>query len=43
MADRILIAEDDEDLAFVLREALNRDQYDADVVPTAAALFERLS
>jgi two-component system response regulator AtoC len=42
MADRILIAEDDEDLAFVLREALNRDQYDADVVPTAAALFERL-
>jgi two-component system, NtrC family, response regulator AtoC len=42
MTDRILIAEDDEDLAFVLREALNRDQYDADVVPTAAALFERL-
>ena len=28
MAERILIAEDDEDLAFVLREALIRKDYD---------------
>ena len=28
MAERIVIAEDDEDLAFVLREALRRQRYE---------------
>ena len=42
MAERIVICEDDEDLAFVLREALIRTQYDVDVAPTAGALLERL-
>ena len=34
MAERIVIAEDDEDLAFVLREALIRNQYEVEVAPT---------
>ena len=42
MAERILICEDDEALAFVLREALVRSQYEAEVAPTAGALLERL-
>jgi two-component system response regulator AtoC len=42
VTDRILIAEDDEDLAFVLREALTHKGYEAESVPSAAALFERL-
>ena len=42
MAERIVIAEDDEDLAFVLREALIRNQYEVEVAPTAGALLERL-
>jgi two-component system response regulator AtoC len=42
VADHILIAEDDEDLAFVLREALTHSGYEADRVPTATAMFERL-
>src|SRR5215475_4940795 len=43
MAERIVIAEDDEDLAFVLREALVRSQYEVEIAPTAGALLERLS
>ena len=42
MAERIVIAEDDEDLAFVLREALRRQRYEIDVSPTAGNLLERL-
>ena len=42
MAERIVIAEDDEDLAFVLREALIRNQYEVEIAPTAGALLERL-
>ena len=42
MAERIVIAEDDEDLAFVLREALIRSQYEVEVAPTAGALLDRL-
>jgi two-component system response regulator AtoC len=42
MTERILIAEDDEDLAFVLREALIRSAYEVELAPTAAALFDRL-
>jgi two-component system response regulator AtoC len=42
VAEHILIVEDDDDLAFVLREALSHSQYEADRVPTAAALFEKL-
>jgi two-component system response regulator AtoC len=42
MTERILIAEDDEDLAFVLREALIRSAYEVEIAPTAAALFDRL-
>jgi two-component system, NtrC family, response regulator AtoC len=42
VAEHILIAEDDSDLAFVLKEALTQRQYDVDVAATAAALFERL-
>jgi len=41
-AERIAICEDDEDLAFVLREALIRKEYEVDVAPTARTLFERL-
>ena len=35
MSERILITEDDEDLAFVIREALTRQGYEAEVAPTA--------
>jgi two-component system response regulator AtoC len=42
MAERILITEDDEDLAFVLREALVRQSYETLVCPTVAALVEAL-
>ena len=42
MAERIVIAEDDEDLAFVLREALIRNQYEVEIAPTAGALLDRL-
>jgi two-component system response regulator AtoC len=42
MAERILIAEDDENLGFVLREALIRKEYDVDVMPTAGQMLERL-
>jgi two-component system, NtrC family, response regulator AtoC len=41
-AERIVITEDDEDLAFVLREALIRKEYEAEVAPTAGNLLERL-
>ena len=41
-AEHILICEDDGDLAFVLREALIRKDYEVDTAPTARALFERL-
>jgi len=40
MSERIIIAEDDEDLAFVLREALRRQRYDVDVAPTAGGLLD---
>ena len=42
MSERILITEDDEDLAFVIREALTRQGYEAEVAPTAGALLEKL-
>jgi len=42
MAERILITEDDEDLAFVLREALIRQSYETQVCPTVAALVDAL-
>ena len=42
MSERIIIAEDDEDLAFVLREALRRQRYDVDVVPTAGGMLDGL-
>ena len=42
MTERIVIAEDDEDLAFVLREALRRQRYEIDVSPTAGGLLDRL-
>ncbi|HEX6080551.1 MAG TPA: sigma-54 dependent transcriptional regulator [Methylomirabilota bacterium] len=42
MSERIVITEDDEDLAFVLREALRRQRYEADVASTAADLLDRL-
>jgi len=41
-AERILICEDDEDLAFVLREALIRKEYEVEIAPTARALLDRL-
>ncbi|HXJ84448.1 MAG TPA: sigma-54 dependent transcriptional regulator [Candidatus Methylomirabilis sp.] len=41
-AERIVICEDDEDLAFVLREALVRKEYEAEIAPTARNLFDRL-
>jgi len=43
VAERIVIAEDDEDLAFVLREALVRKDYEIDIAPTGGALIDRLS
>ena len=42
MAERIVIAEDDDDLAFVLREALIRQAFEVEVAPTGAALLDRL-
>jgi DNA-binding NtrC family response regulator len=42
MSERIIIAEDDEDLAFVLREALRRQRYDVDVAPTAGGMLDGL-
>jgi two-component system response regulator AtoC len=42
VSEHIVIAEDDEDLAFVLREALRRQRYDIDVASTAGALIDRL-
>jgi two-component system, NtrC family, response regulator AtoC len=42
MSERILITEDDEDLAFVIREALTRQGYEAEVAPTAVALLDKL-
>src|SRR5260370_39246092 len=42
MSERIIIAEDDEHLAFVLREALRRQRYDIDVAPTAGGLLDGL-
>ena len=42
MSERIVIAEDDEDLAFVLREALRRQRYEPEVAPTAGALLDKL-
>jgi two-component system, NtrC family, response regulator AtoC len=42
MTERIVIAEDDEDLAFVLREALIRKDYDVEIAPTAGILMDRL-
>jgi len=43
MAERILIAEDDESLGFVLREALVLNRYEVEVTPTASAMIERLT
>ena len=43
MPERILITEDDEDLAFVLREALIRKDYAVEIAPTAGVLLERLA
>ncbi|HVQ76317.1 MAG TPA: sigma-54 dependent transcriptional regulator [Candidatus Binatia bacterium] len=42
MAERIVIAEDDDDLAFVLREALVRQSYDVEIAPTAGAMLDKL-
>jgi Nif-specific regulatory protein len=42
VAERIVICEDDEDLAFVLREALIRKEYEVEIAPTAGALLDRL-
>ena len=42
MAERIVICEDDEDLAFVLREALVRKDYEVEVAPTAGGLLDKL-
>jgi len=40
MSERIIIAEDDEDLALILREALRRRRYDVDVAPTAGGMLD---
>ncbi|HYB69165.1 MAG TPA: sigma-54 dependent transcriptional regulator, partial [Candidatus Bathyarchaeia archaeon] len=42
MSERIVITEDDEDLAFVLRETLRRQRYEAAVVSTGGALLDTL-
>ena len=42
MSEHIVIAEDDEDLAFVLREALSRKGYEVEVAPTAGAMLDKL-
>ena len=41
MAERIVICEDDDDLAFVLREALIRQSFEVEVASTGAALLDR--
>jgi two-component system response regulator AtoC len=43
VAERIVIAEDDEDLAFVLREALVRKDYEVEIAPAAQPLLDRLA
>jgi two-component system, NtrC family, response regulator AtoC len=43
MAERIMITEDDEDLAFVLREALIRKEYEVEIASTGGAMLERLA
>jgi two-component system response regulator AtoC len=40
--ERILVAEDDDDMAFVLREALSRQGYTVEIKPTAGAMLEAL-
>lgn len=40
MSEHIVIAEDDEDLAFVLRETLRRQRHEPEVAPTAGALLD---
>ncbi|MGH7415324.1 MAG: sigma-54-dependent transcriptional regulator [Candidatus Rokuibacteriota bacterium] len=42
MSEHIVIAEDDQDFAFVLREALRRQRYEPEVAPTAVALLDKL-
>src|SRR2546428_13332920 len=42
MPDQILVVEDDENLAFVLCEAMGRKGYRAEAVATMAAVQERL-
>src|SRR3989442_11424234 len=42
MTARILIVEDDQQLAFVLREAMLRKEHQAEVVTGIAALLERI-
>jgi two-component system response regulator AtoC len=43
VAERVVICEDDEDLAFVLREALIRKEYEVEIVSTARSLLDRLA
>ena len=43
MAERIVIAEDDEGLSFVLREALVREGYAVEIAETGGALLDRLA
>ncbi|MCI0547816.1 MAG: sigma-54 dependent transcriptional regulator [Candidatus Rokubacteria bacterium] len=42
MAARILIAEDDEDLAYTIKEALVREGYEVEIAPTAGTLLDTL-
>jgi two-component system response regulator AtoC len=41
-AERVIICEDDDDLAFVLREALIRKEYEVEIAPTARILLDHL-
>jgi two-component system response regulator AtoC len=43
MAERIVIAEDDEGLAFVLREVLVRKDYEVEIAETGGELLDRLA
>ena len=43
MAERIVIAEDDEGLAFVLREVLVRNDYEVEIAETGGELLDRLA
>jgi two-component system response regulator AtoC len=43
MAERIVIAEDDEGLAFVLREVLVREDYAVEIAETGGELLDRLA